>query len=417
MTDLSVRSEVGKLKVVLVHQPGLEHRNTLPWNKDALLFDDILDIEEARPEHKQFTTLLAEHGVEVLFLLDLLKDICRDTDAREQIYREVLGGDVLSRVDARGLSPYQLIAGFPANEFVAAPCRVEPLPNMYFARDAAFAVPGAVVVSHPYWPARQRESRIAAAVLRRHPRFEGLVVYEGILRDEAATIEGGDVHVVDDGTVMVGLGERTNDAGADHLARFLFEHTSVTRLLKLRIPANRVFMHLDTILTFVDRGQVLTMPCLWDRPDLYAAVARAAAAQCGRLRFEYRGPSPEMLEQRSTLEVVTASGIEAVFDNALEGLASLGLIDPGRTVLVGGAAGDFARPEDHIVEALREQWNDAANAFALKPGQVMGYSSNDRTFRALERAGVEVVQFRGSELVRGRGGARCMTMPLSRDAI
>jgi arginine deiminase len=222
--------------------------------------------------------------------------------------------------------------------------------------------------------------------------------------------------VVSPDTVLVGVGERTNNAGADHLARFLLEHTSVSQVLKLHIPANRVFMHLDTILTFVDRGQVLTMPYLWERPGLYADVARLAARQCAELRYEYRGPSPEKLQQPSRLEVVTADGVAAEFDNALEGLTAVGVIDPTRTILVAGAASEHASPTEHVMEALREQWNDAANAFALKPGQVMGYSCNDRTGRALERAGVEVVAFKGSELVRGRGGARCMTMPLAREA-
>jgi len=416
MASLSVESEVGRLRLVMVHQPGLEHRRTLPWNKDALLFDDILDIEEARPEHKQFAQLLASHGAEVVFLADLLKEVCGDRAAREEVYLEVLGEQVLARFDARDIHPYQMISGLPERTDTHEGFRLEPLPNLYFSRDAAFAVPGAIVISHPFWPARQREARLVSAIFRRHPRFAGMRVYDGILADADATIEGGDVQVVSPYTVLVGVGERTNNAGADHLARFLFAHTSVSQVLKLHIPANRVFMHLDTILTFVDRDQVLTMPYLWERPDLYADVARLAARQCAELRSEYRGPSPEKLQQPSRLEVVTADGVAAEFDNALEGLTAVGVIDPKRTILVAGAASEHASPTEHVMEALREQWNDAANAFALKPGQVMGYSCNDRTCRALERAGVEVVAFKGSELVRGRGGARCMTMPLAREA-
>ncbi len=416
MPRWSVDSEVGRLKVVMVHQPGLEHRRTLPWNKDALLFDDVLDIEEARPEHKQFSMLLASHGAEVLFLADLLKEVCRDREERESVYLEVLGPEVLARFDPKQIHPYQLISGLPENTESAETFRVEPLPNLYFSRDAAFGVPGAIVISHPYWPARQREARLVRSIFRRHPRFAGTTVYDGILHDPTARVEGGDVLVVDRETVLVGVGERTNDAGANHLAAFLFEHTPVRRLLKLHIPANRVFMHLDTILTFVDRQQVLTMPYLWERPQLYADVARLAARQCGELRFEYRGPSPEMLAQPSRLEVVTADGVASTFDNALCGLAECGIIDPSRTVLVGGETSEHPSPIEHVIAALREQWNDGANAFALKPGQVMAYTCNDRTTRALERAGVEVVPFKGGELVRGRGGARCMTMPLDREA-
>lgn len=416
MAGWSVESEVGRLRQVMVHQPGVEHRRTIPWNKDALLFDDILDIEEARPEHKQFAELLASHGAEVLFLADLLKDVCRDRCLREQVYLEVLGDEALGRFDIRDIHPYQLISGLPEHTDTRDPFRLEPLPNLYFSRDAAFTVPGAVVMSHPYWPARRRESLLVRSVFTRHPAFAGMPLYDGILNDPAATIEGGDVQIVDGRTVLVGVGERTNDAGADHLARYLFASTPVRRVLKLHIPANRIFMHLDTILTFIDREQVLTMPYLWDEPRLYADVARMAVRQCAALRSEYRGPSPEALEQPSRLEVVTPAGVADTFDHALEGLASLGIIDPARTILVAGAACEHPSPTEHVVEALREQWNDGANAFALKPGQVMGYSCNDRTCRALERAGVEVVSFKGSELVRGRGGARCMTMPLLREA-
>jgi arginine deiminase len=415
MACFNVESEVGRLRLVMVHQPGLEHRRTLPWNKDALLFDDILDIEEARPEHKQFALLLASHGAEVLYLADLLEDVCRDRSTREQIYLEVLGEQVLARFDARDVHPYQLISGLPERTGTPDGFRLEPLPNLYFSRDAAFAVPGAVVISHPFWPARQREACLVSSIFRHHPRFGAMHVYDGILGDPAATIEGGDVQILSPHTVLIGVGERTNNAGADHLARFLFERTPVSQVLKLHIPANRVFMHLDTILTFVDRDRILTMPYLWERPDLYADVARLAARQCAELRSEYRGPSPELLEQPSRLEVVTSDGVAAVFDNALEGLTAVGVIDPARTILVAGAPSEHASPTEHIMEALREQWNDAANAFALKPGQVMGYSCNDRTCRALERAGIEVVAFKGSELVRGRGGARCMTMPLVRE--
>jgi arginine deiminase len=333
------------------------------------------------------------------------------------VYLEVLGPEVLGRFDPRDIEPYQLIAGLPEFTESADSFRVEPLPNMYFTRDAAFGVPGAVVIAHPYWPARQREARLVRSIFVRHPTFAGLQVYDGILHDPDATIEGGDVQVIDRETVLVGVGERTNAAGADHLAGFLFQHTSVRRVLKLHIPANRVFMHLDTILTFIDWQQILTMPYLWEKPQVYADVARLAARQCSDLRFEYRGPSPDMLAQPSRLEVVTPGGVEATFDNALAGLAATGLIDPRRTVLVAGAPSEHASPVEHVMAALREQWNDGANAFTLKPGQVLGYGCNDRTARALERAGVEVLGFKGSELVRGRGGARCMTMPLDREAV
>jgi arginine deiminase len=410
-----VSSEVGRLRTVLVHQPGYEHRSIVPWNKDAVLFDDLMDVEDARPEHREFTRLMAGEGARVLYLEDLLKDVCASLGDRGAFFREVLGEDVAGGIDVGGLRPHHLIRGYPDHYSLSAPAVLEPLPNLYFARDPAFAVPGAIVISHPARRTRQREARLVAAILRRHPLFEDALVHDGLLRDERARIEGGDVHVVDERTVLVGIGERTNEAGADGLARFLFARTPVERLLKLFIPARREFMHLDTVLTFIDRRRVLTMPYLWEDPELYAGVAAAACAECARLGESYRGPDPQHLRERSRLVAVSRAGATAHFDDALRGLADLGVIDRDGTVEVAGEREQYRTPEEHVVEALREQWNDAANAFALKPGQVMSYTRNDRTIRALEERGVEVVAFRGGELVRGRGGARCMTMPLQRD--
>ncbi len=405
-------SEVGKLRSVLLHQPGLEHRRTLPWNKDALLFDDLLDLEEARPQHRQFAQTFSSRGVEVLFLADLLKEVCRDASMRAEVFREVMQGVPLPD----DVQPYDLISGFPRT-WQDDDTGWEPLPNLYFMRDPAFAVPGAIVISRPYWPARQRESRLVAAVMKRHPRFAGAVIYDGILEDPAASIEGGDVLVADEHNVIIGVGERTNHAGADHLARFLFENTTVRRVFKLAIPAKREFMHLDTIMTFIDHAQLLTMPYLWDQPDVYARIATRAQQQCAKLGFAYRGPDPSSFEKSTWLEVWSADGMEKRYDDEMRGLHEYGVIDSGRTVTVAGDAAAYPTREDHAIEALREQWNDGANVVAVKPGQVIAYSCNDRTIRALETAGVEVLSIPGSELVRGRGGARCMSMPLHRDAI
>jgi arginine deiminase len=412
-----VSSEVGRLRAVLVHQPGYEHRQTVPWNKDALLFDDILDIEEARPQHKAFTHLLGDHGAMVYYLDDLLKQLWARPGGPEEVARDVLGEDALAQVGLANIRAHHLICGYPDHYSFDAPACLSPLPNLYFTRDPAFAVPGAIVVSHPARIARQREARLLRTVLQRHPLFSGTLVYDGILNDPNATIEGGDVLVVDERTVVVGVGERTNEAGARHLAGFLFSHTPVERVLMIHIPAKREFMHLDTVLTFIDRQRILTLPYLWDRPEVYVQVAERSRAECTALGFEYRGPDPSVMADASWLDVLWKDGRTESFDNTLDGLSRIGVIDPSQTTFVAGRLDQYRRPEEHVVEALREQWNDAANTLALKPGQVMGYRSNDRTFRSLEEGGIEVVAFAGSELVRGRGGARCMSMPLRRDPV
>lgn len=411
MIPFGAKSEVGKLRMVLLHQPGQEHRRTVPWNKDALLFDDILDVEEAGPQHQQFAKALASEGAEVLFLAELLEELWREPATRRRVLQEVFGDVPLPE----GLEAGDLISGFPRTWEARPAIEWDPLPNLYFMRDPAFAVPGAIVISHPYWPARQRESRLVASVLRHHPRFEGVVLYDGILDDPEARIEGGDVLIADEANVIVGIGERTNVAGAAHLTRYLFENTAVERVFRLFIPAKREFMHLDTIMTFIDRKRVLTLPFLWDRPDVYARIAIRAQQQCEKLAFPYHGPDPQAFEKATRLEVWTRAGLEKSYDDEMRGLEEHGIIDRRTMVTVAGSTSSYASPEDHAVEALREQWNDGANVVAIAPAKVVTYSCNDRTIRALESAGIEVLSFPGSELVRGRGGARCMSMPLIRD--
>jgi arginine deiminase len=413
----------------LVHRPGREHRWTLPWNKDVLLFDDVLDTEEARAEHEVFTSKMVSQGVEVLYVMDLLRSVCADAEKREELYRDVLDKDELERIgeeNLKDLSPEQLICGFPDN-FPLNDNKVIlfPSPNLYFMRDPGFAVPGALVVSSPRKKPRRREARLISVIFDRHEEFSSHRVYDRILWDAEATddetrkpfIEGGDVHVVDSRTVIVGIGERTNELGADQLTRFLFEETSVERVLKIFLPSKREFMHLDTVMTFVDRRRILTMPHLWEKPDLYAQVYRQARLQCEH--FEPDRPVEKEEDFHSRMELVVrgrdhAPRSERTFDNVLAGLHDLEIIDRNRTIYVAG--NDlYPTEQDHVMAALREQWSDAANTLALSPGKVVAYNRNDRTFRSLEGAGLDVVTIPGGELVRGRGGTRCMTMPIIRD--
>jgi len=443
MSDWGVSSEVGRLQWVLTHRPGQEHRWILPWNKDALLFDDVLDIEEARGEHTGFTTTLTQHEVkEVLFVTDLLHDICDDREHREEIYREIAGaemeeGALAALTGSPGFHPGHLIMGYPEGFPVhgsKADILLDPVPNLYFTRDPAFAVPGAVVIASPAKGPRRREARLIRSLLRHHPKFNGFKAHDGILEaaenaepgEQAPWIEGGDVHVVDAKTVLVGIGERTNERGAEMLIDYLFRETTVERVIKVRIPAKREFMHLDTLMTFVARKQILTLPHLWDDPERFAYVF-------GKMYARYPPPNketPSKTGEESSNGIAFHSGVEVVvkgkvggeperytYDNVLDGLHDEEVIDKARTVYVAGNKEIHPTKEDHIIAALREQWNDAANVLALKPGQVICYGRNDRTGRALEDAGLEVVPFRGGELVRGRGGARCMTMPLRRDAV
>jgi arginine deiminase len=417
MQKLGVYSEVGRLKKVMVHQPGWEHRKMVPWNREAMLCDDIIDIESARPEHKEFVLKMRNHGVEVIYFTDLLKEICSKPALHEEVVKEVVFGLMPEDVDPKQIQPTHLIMGYPENYTFDEQVLLEPTPNLYFMRDPAFFVHDKLIISHPCKSIRQREAYLLRAVVNRHPVFDGVDVYDGILNDPSATLEGGDVLVVDEETVLVGISERSNEAGANHLARYLFENTSITRLIKIHIPKKHEFMHLDTVFTFVDRQQIVTLPYIWEKPELYADVAQRVKRQVEALGGEYNGPNPDDIAAGIYMEVVSKGGKTVTYKNALEGLAELDIIEQDIIVTVGGASSRYSCPEEHILEALREQWNDGANTFALKPGHVITYARNDKTIQALEDVMVEVTPFNGGELVRGRGGARCMTMPIERDPI
>ena len=388
----------------------------VPWNREAWLFDDILDIESARPEHKEFVLKMHHHGVHVVYFSDLLKEVCADPAIHAEVVKEVVPDPLPKGMDPTMIQPTHLIMGYPDSFTLGEKLLLEPTPNLYFMRDPAFFVHDKLIISHPSRRIRCREANLMNAVAKRHPLFKGTEIYDGILHDPEARIEGGDVLVPDEKNVLVGMSERSNEKGAEHLARYLFEHTSVERVIKVFIPKRHEFMHLDTLLTFVDRQQIVTMPYLWDKPELYADIARNVEKLVKLHKGTYTGPSPADLAKGSRMECLYRDGSVGRHDSVLDGLAELGLVVPEITVTVGGSSHRYGSAEEHILEALREQWNDAANTFALKPGHVMAYARNDKTIRALEDVMVEVTTFSGGELVRGRGGARCMTMPLKRES-
>ena len=415
--SLGVHSEVGRLQKVLVHQPGWEHRRMIPWNREAMLCDDILDIDMARLEHKGFVQRMQQAGVEVLYFLDLLKDVCADPKQHAEVVQAVTPGGLPPHVAPTDIQPTHLVIGYPEHYRFGEKVLLEPAVNLYFMRDPAFFLTDKLVISSPKMPIRKREAYLMREVARRHPVFEGVTIYDGILEDPDATIEGGDVLIPDDKTTMVGISERTNERGAEMLAEYLFENTTIERVLKVHIPKRHEYMHLDTILTFVDRQQIVTLPYIWEDRHLYQRVVAEVREQVARLGATYAGPSEDVYEDCPRLDVLFKDGRREHYANAIQGMEDLDLIVREITVPVGGNAEHYDSIEEHILEALREQWNDGANTFALKPGHVITYSRNARTIRGLEDVMVEVTTFPGGELVRGRGGARCMTMPLKRSGV
>ncbi|MEV4173321.1 arginine deiminase [Nonomuraea sp. NPDC049709] len=400
---VGIHSEIGRLREVIVHRPGLELDRLTPGNATELLFDDVLWADRARREHDAFVEVLTGHGVRVHLFAELLAQalatdagrrfavnrVCTDQRFGRTLARELrarfmdidpalLADHLIGGVLKSDLGP--LGGGSVAWQSLGADDFVlTPLPNTLFQRDNAAWIGRAVAVNPMAKPARSRESINTRTVYRHHPLFAG-AGFEAVYGDDdldhaPATLEGGDIHVIADGVVMVGMGERTTPMGMELLARRLFAGGHARRVLAVELPKARSTMHLDTVLTMVDVATFVAYP-YFDQ----------AAARVWLL-------TPDGGVRHRT-------GLTAGLREAIE--------DDGVRVLT--AAGDRR-------EAEREQWNDADNFLAISPGVVLGYERNTATNAMLRDHGLEVIPLAGSELGRGRGGARCMTCPVLRDPV
>ncbi len=404
MSSFHVSSEVGRLRRVLLHKPDLSLRRLTPANCDEFLFDDVLWVKQAKSDHENFVETLTGRGVEVLFFGDLLRETLDIPEAREwildrQVHEQRYGvfADNLHRY-LKGLDSHELetyltggltrgelkleTKGLPAamlrdNDFV-----LPPLPNHLFMRDTSCWIYDGVSINPMKMPARRRETVHLIGVYRHHPMFasEKFRCWYGNEEKDygPATIEGGDVLVIGRGAVLIGMGERTTPQAVEILARSLFAAKAATKVIAARIPSERAYMHLDTVMTMLDEETFSIYPGVADHINAWLIEP----------------------DEKNDIRVSHEMDFFELLAHAL-GIPEVKLQTTG---------GDDYQAE-------REQWDDGNNVLAIEPGVVIAYDRNDYTNTKLRKSGFEVLTIPSAELGRGRGGPRCMSCPLERDAI
>lgn len=410
MKGIRVHNEIGQLRKVLLHRPGRELLSLTPDRLQELLFDDIPFLRVAQAEHDAFAQTLRDQGVEVVYLEDLMTEVLRlypklldpflhqwlsEGEIRTQRWQNKLidylrshyEGKALVEKTMEGITLAEMgnVKAYSLEDMIAPPddLIVDPMPNLYFTRDPFASVGEGVFLNRMRFPTRRRETLYADYIFRYHPDFAGLVprYYD---RDLHGSLEGGDVLILSEETIAIGISQRTSPDGIEEASRCLFRdpESKVRRVLAFDIPRSRAFMHLDTVFTQIDRDKFTIHPAILGPLTVYEITP--GPADKGGLRIRR-----------------IDSELESILAEALH-------VDRVELILCGG--GD-------MIAAAREQWNDGSNTLCIAPGKIVVYQRNDITNAILRDKGIQVLEIPSAELSRGRGGPRCMSMPLIRDEI
>ncbi|NLC72739.1 MAG: arginine deiminase [Ruminococcaceae bacterium] len=403
---ICVKSEIKPLKKVLLHRPGRELEQLSPSTMEDLLFDDIPYLHAAQEEHDRFADLLRTNGVEVMYLEDLVSQaLSRYSDLKslfiddvisragnnaygysDALFEYMMGIKDLKELVVKAMSGVSYSDVFPnggsrLSELVLSPSRflIPPMPNLYFTRDPFACIGKGVSINKMHTSTRNRETVFGKYIFRYHPEYSVKVpIYYS--DNEYFSIEGGDILNLSANVLCLGVSERTQADAAEALAYNIFkdEEAEIDTVLALYIPHTRAFMHLDTVFTQADTDKFIVHPGILQSLRIFELSGKGKTSVTAR-------------ELNEPLDVVLAK--------------KLGL-DKVELILCGG---------ESRIAADREQWNDGANTLCIKPGTIIVYDRNYVTNQLLVDAGINVIKLGGSELSRGRGGPRCMSMPFFRE--
>ena len=406
MAGVNVKSEIKPLKKVLLHRPGKELLNLTPNTLEELLFDDIPFLKVAQEEHDSFAQALRDNGVEVVYLEDLTAEVlAADPELREKFllqwideagikterYRKIIfdymqknypdaKDFVLKTMEGINLTELHTDKSNSLVDLVSEASKmvVAPMPNLYFTRDPFAMIGNGVSINRMYSVTRNRETIYGEYIFNYHPDFKGTPQYYS--RYNTFHIEGGDILNINDKVLAIGISQRTEPDAIDMIARNIFasEDSTINTVLAFNIPNSRAFMHLDTVFTQIDVDKFTVHPGI-----------------LGPLQvFEITPGADDELKVRE-------------IDDTLENILAKYLGLP-KVTLIQCAGGD-------TIAAEREQWNDGSNTLCIAPGVIVVYERNDVTNAILREAGLKVLEMPSAELSRGRGGPRCMSMPLIRE--
>ena len=404
MSKIHVNNEIGKLKTVLLHEPGEELHNLTPKHLDDLLFDDIPWLPLAKKEHKKFAQTFIDNGVKVVYLVDLVvealnTDVSVKKEFISQFVKEAnINSVTLSEVVEEYLNTFsdtremvlKTIAGIKKSELPDYRKRTlrdmiddsrfatDPMPNLYFQRDPFASIGNGVSLNSMFSVTRSRETIFGEYIFKYHPEYKNTPLF--YKRSDVKNIEGGDILVLNEKTLIIGSSQRTKPVAIETLAKHLFfeEKTSFENIIVLSIPKARTFMHLDTIFTQVDVNKFTIHQECYEQLN----IIEIHKGENKLITDVFEGKLKDVLEKYIKKEVVL--------------------------IPCGG---------EDSVSADREQWSDGSNTIAIAPGKVIAYERNDITNNVLRNNGIEVFEIPSSELSRGRGGPRCMCMPLEREDI